>query len=150
MDDSMAESDFAMDASSDFELPKKAPAVNIVSFFLCQPSLPNNNYRRRLPQRRLQLHPNPRQLPRNQPHSRRPRPQPRRQPQRSPQRRLATTRTRTPTFISTTATTACSPTRLLRRLHPRKHQRRRLPSPYKKSTTRASQQKAQTWMPTTK
>ena len=27
----MAESDFAMDASSDFELPKKAPAVTIVS-----------------------------------------------------------------------------------------------------------------------
>jgi hypothetical protein len=26
----MAESDFAMDASSDFELPKKAPAVTIV------------------------------------------------------------------------------------------------------------------------
>ena len=34
MDDSMAESDFAMDASSDFELPKKAPAVTIVSPYL--------------------------------------------------------------------------------------------------------------------
>jgi hypothetical protein len=33
MDDSMAESDFAMDASSDFELPKKAPAVTIVLTF---------------------------------------------------------------------------------------------------------------------
>jgi hypothetical protein len=39
MDDSMAESDFAMDASSDFELPKKAPAVAIISFLLRLPSL---------------------------------------------------------------------------------------------------------------
>jgi hypothetical protein len=38
MDDSMAESDFAMDASSDFELPKKAPAVIIVSFLFRLPS----------------------------------------------------------------------------------------------------------------
>jgi hypothetical protein len=35
MDDSMAESDFAMDASSDFELPKKAPAVTIVPLLSC-------------------------------------------------------------------------------------------------------------------
>jgi hypothetical protein len=37
MDDSMAESDFAMDASSDFELPKKAPVVTIV-LLLFRPS----------------------------------------------------------------------------------------------------------------
>jgi hypothetical protein len=48
MDDSMAESDFAMDASSDFELPKKAPAVTIISFSLPSPITSDNNYRRRL------------------------------------------------------------------------------------------------------